>query len=325
MTAERYETNFQRHLDEVLQHEPNKHSLLTHARHRSVVDMEELGNFCEMAVQVQDKADFVLIKMIRLLYFTDEALVEAQRIIDQALAKFPFWVRKDKGGGEYGAIEKIIFWSENHTFMFLSSAYLFYQRAKALGLECLAEERDERLLRAYLDAHVDFEGVYEILSCTYLPYTINSLLNLYDFADDTTVKDKAKFLLDKIISHVLLVCNADGICNLAASARQYPAFRFRNFNHNINQLVRLCTGLSCDPVQATSITDFLLTSSYRVCDDIIEKHWNFSGFLTQRVNHDTAATKEIYEKTGIDSIDCTPFYWWVLLNFIVCVLTCFYV
>jgi hypothetical protein len=148
-----------------------------------------------------------------------------------------------------------------------------------------------------------------VLSCTYLPYTINSLLNLYDFSEDSSIKDKAHFLLDKIISQLLMVCNTDGICNLAASARQYPAMRFRNIGHNVNQLMLLCTGKSPDPLQASSITDFLLTSSYRVSDDLIEKHWMFSGFITFRVNHETTATREIYGQTGIDPLDCTPFYW----------------
>jgi hypothetical protein len=311
MAAEQYEARLRTHLEKVLQDKPNKHSLLTHAKSTSVVDMHALEQFCQTVIHVDDKADFVLIKMIRLLYFSDEALLDAQTQIDQALARFPFWIHKDKESGQYGPIEKIIFWSENHTFMFLSSAHLFYQRSKKLGLPCLAGEREELLLRAYLDAHVAFEGVYEILSCTYLPYTINSLLNLYDFSDDSTIKEKAKFLLDKITSQLLLVCNVDGICNLAASARQYPAFRFRNHGHNVNQFIWLCTGESSDSVQASSITDFLLTSSYRVSDELIEKHWKFSGFSSQRVNHETDATKTIYESTGIEPLDCTPFYWLV--------------
>jgi hypothetical protein len=309
MTASSYEARLRTHLEQVLQQEPTKHSLLTYARHKSVIDSNELARYCQAVVDVDDKSDFVLIKMIRLLYFSDDALIEAQTQIDQALSGFPFWVRREKGNGEYAGIEKIIFWSENHTFMFLSSAYLFYQRSKQLGLPCLAGEQEELLLRAYLDAHVAFGGVYEILSCTYLPYTINSLLNLYDFADDSSIKEKAKFMLDKIVSQLLLVCNSDGICNLSASARQYPAFRFRNMNHNINQLILLCTGKSCDPIQASSVSDFLLTSSYAVSDELIDKYWHFSGFSSQRVNHETSDTREMYERTGIDPVDCTPFYW----------------
>lgn len=306
-----YEARLQAHVDRVLQDAPHKHSILTHARYTSVVDSNELTRYCKTVMNVEDKADFVLIKMIRLLYFVDDALVGAQAQIDQALQSFPFWVRQEKGNGEYRPIEKIIFWSENHTFMFLSSAYLFYQRSKCLGVTCLAGEREEILLRAYLDAHVAFEGVYEILSCTYLPYTINSLLNLFDFAEDISIKEKAKFLLDKIISQLLQVCNVDGICNIAASARQYPAFRFRNMRHNVNQLMLLCTGKSADPIQGSSLTDFLLTSSYRVGDDLIDKHWSFSGFSKQQVNHTTDATRDIYGRTGIDPLDCTPFYWFV--------------
>lgn len=311
MAFDMYEGRLLAHTDKVLQEPPNKHSMLTHAKHSAVVDLDELSKMCEAVIKVDDKADFVLIKIIRLLYFTGDALLDAQHIVEQALSAFPFWVRKEKGAGEYAGIEKIIFWSENHTFMFLSSAHLFYQRAKKLGLPCLAGESEDRLLRAYLEAHISFEGVYEILSCTYLPYTINSLLNLYDYSEDEIVQERAKFLLDKIISHLLLVCNVDGICNLAASARQYPAFRFRNFGHNINQLISLCTGRSSDPVGASSIADFLLTSSYRVSNDLIEKYWLFEGFLSQRVNHKTSDTMEIYERTGLDPLDCTTFYWFV--------------
>lgn len=309
MSSDMYDSRVQAHVDALLQKSPNKHTFLTFAKHASVVDMDELANYCQVVSRVNDKADFVLIKIIRLLYLSGDALLEAQSLADRALANFPFWVRKDKEHGQHAAIEKVTFWSENHTFMFLSSAHLFYQRSRNIGVPCLAGEREDALLRAYLAAHVSFEGVYEILSCTYLPYTMSSLLNLLDFSEDLVVKEQARFVLDKIVSQLLLVCNADGICNLAASARQYPALRFRNFSHNVNQLIRLCTGKSTDPLQASALTEFLLTSSYSVSNALVEKHWGFSGFSSQRANHETSATKAIYEATGIDPVDCTTFYW----------------
>lgn len=309
-----YEANLRVHLKTILQRAPGKHSLLTHAKYAATLDTTELENLCQSVINVNEKADFVLIKLIRLLFFPVDELAEAQTRVEQALVSFPFWIHKDKDAGQYGPIEKITFWSENHTFMFLSSAHLFYQRAKKKGLACLAGEHEEKLLRAYLDAHVAFGGVYEVLSCTYLPYTINSLLNLFDFSDDETIREKAHLLLDKIISQLLLVCNEGGVCNLSASARQFPAFRFRNTDHNVNQLIQLCTGVSPDPIKSSSVADFLLTSSYRAADELIERSWKFTGFCSQRVNHETSATRALYEGTGIEPLECTPFYWYLHVN-----------
>lgn len=95
---------------------------------------------------------------------------------------------------------------------------------------------EEHLLLVYLCAHCTFKGMYEVNSCVYLPYSMSSLLNLLEFSKVQIIRDKALFLLDKILASVLLVCNCDGIATLAASARQMPANRRRNYDHNMNQV-----------------------------------------------------------------------------------------
>ena len=305
-----YDARLNEHVEVILQQEEvSNHSFLTHAKYSSKIDRAILLKYCEKVANVDDKADFVLIKLIRLLYFSGDAFNEAHDIIFESLSNFPFWVRKDKSNDIFRKIENIVFWSENHTFMFLSSAHLFHQKAKQLGKPSLVEEREESLLKAYLNAHSSFEGVYETLSCTYLPYTICSLLNLFDFSEDGFIRDLSSTLLQSIISQFLMVTNVDGICNISASARQYPAFRFRNTSHNVNQLIRLCTGRSPDPIKATSISEFLLTSSFRLENSFIAERWMYSGFVRQKANHSIEKTKDIYHQTGIDSLDLTPFYW----------------
>lgn len=65
---------------------------------------------------------------------------------------------------------------------------------------------ESRLLFRYLSAHCSslFHGLYEVNSHVYLPYSISALLNLYDFAVDTNIKQFAHQMIDMAVHQVLL-------------------------------------------------------------------------------------------------------------------------
>ena len=214
----------------------------------------------------------------------------------------------------------VIFWSENHTFMYLSSAYLYVQE---FGEEGQATLHDKKHLEVYLNGHShhDFNGVYEVLSVTYLPYTLCSLLNLYDYAIDPLIKEQSFNLINIIMKSFTLVANRSGICNLTASARQYPKTRLLNHGLNVNQLMYLLVGTTIDERKPTSIVDFLLTTSWRPQyeifqnfmlpneSDFIQYSPNAGYFNTRRMNHGQKQTRDIYLYENFQVDNAIPFYW----------------
>ena len=233
----------------------SNHTTATRAAFYGTVDMASLKGDMDEVTRRGGKSDFSLIKLIRLL-FTEPptslsptaipspaqegrpetvldallreseaadadyrtrgtTLQDAKVEIDFILSTFAFWVDADDTKEEF---HDIVFWSENHTFMYLSSAHLFRARAEANGLAHRDPSgRWDRLLKHYLKAHLQFQGVYEVLSHVYLPYTMCALMNLYDFSSDEAIRDDAKKLLDVILRQILVCSSDSGVANLTGN------------------------------------------------------------------------------------------------------------
>ena len=127
-------------------------------------------------------------------------------------------------------MDKIVFWSENHFLMTLTSCYLFrqykwqlLQQQQASNNE-IAEAYDQlnnsletKLLLKYLKVHCHekFGGLYETNSFVYFPYTMSALLNLFDFSSDLAVRNLAKTVLDNGVYRIMLgTTPLNGVCNL---------------------------------------------------------------------------------------------------------------
>lgn len=321
--TEFYSQNIRNYIQLALQ-DDSKHSILTKARSGSI-NISRFQEHCSIVRRHGHKSDFSIIILIRFLYFpleNSEEVLTSREEIEFVLKDFSFWTGNIEIDNRRTAMEKTIFWSENHIFMYLSTAYLYHQylieSSSCHASDCCVNYHDRDQLMIYLESHCHskFSGVYEVLSCTYLPWTICALLNLYDFASDASVRDMSKIILDKIITTFCLVATKDGICNLTASARQYPDLRTRTWNHNINQLIYLVTGKVHDPVgvKLSPLGDFLATSSYVPPENILEDYFNFHGSIVRmRMNHLTKETREIYQAVkgtkAIDELELVPFYW----------------
>eukprot|EP01031_Cornospumella_fuschlensis_P027992 gene27992-33803_t len=175
------------------------------------------------------ESDFAIISLIRLLFldkgkFNDPAIREkievAQQRICSALSSFPFWPASDDKTSQN--VDDIVFWSENHLFMTLGSAHLFYQyHATVHGKQSPNYNAFvEQAFRKYLALHLHpkFGGVYEANSHVYLPYTMAALLNLYDFSKDESVRQQAEALIDLIVQRLMLTTDPlRGTATLSAS------------------------------------------------------------------------------------------------------------
>jgi hypothetical protein len=217
------------------------------------------------------------------------------------------------------------FWSENHIFMFLSSAVLFYEKCQLENLPCLVTEKEVKLLLIYLTAHVEFHGVYETLSHIYLPYTLASLLNLYDFSTNTQIRNLSFIMINNIIEQFLVCTNSDGVSTYTPSTRQFNKTQTRSWGHNVNSLIFLLTGqphlqpqqqtterMKTNTINPTPLLDFLLTSSWSP-SEILSRSFEMKGYRQQVVCHPTSMIREIYSKLchdfEISPLELVPFYW----------------
>ena len=162
----------------------NKYALLTRARILGTVERSVIESMLEKIACRDGESDFKLIFLVRLLYFDNDRgvcsqirsrveatpLSEVVETIDAVISDFPFWIdagastgsRDDKtdrnGVGGKNEFKDIVFWSENHVLMYLSSAHLYSARAASLGVPCRCGAREDQLLKVYLRAHVEFSG-----------------------------------------------------------------------------------------------------------------------------------------------------------------------
>ena len=298
------------------------------------IDNEVLEEYIVDMKRGDGKCDFFIIQLIRLLYvlrtkpiITIELKTWISRLIN-TLAVFPYWPHTDgtipTSSETIPPSDGIVFWSENHIFMLLSSAYLLRQylyETNQAHLLLTVTDREEQLLLSYLSTHVQFGGVYEVLSHVYLPYTISSLLNLIDFAPTgCTIQKKAHDLLHRIVYQILLcTTSSNGICCLTASNRAYERTRERTHGHNINQLIRLLVGESPDPYDDTALIDFLLTTTWQPTIHELEElnqAYAFEGFMHMIMNHpvkdlgvsiDAKEQSSLYETIALS--ERAPFYW----------------
>jgi hypothetical protein len=290
---------------------PSKYNILVKATYAGEINSEHIDELLHNVEEKGHKLDFDLLPLLRFLYVT-ATNAEFQNYhfrIDQVLCDCPFWP-SDASDNRFDSMRRIIFWSENHIFMFLSSAVLYRQRCRDLDLPCMVGEKEENMLLTYLEVHVAFGGVYEVLSHVYLPYTFSALLNLFDFSESEHIRSQADNLLNLILRQILLGTNSDGVCTLTASSRTYPKFRFRNWGHNVNMLVFIATGISADSPRSTAVTDFTLTSSW-VPSEATLAAFSFSGFIQQQsMNHPVHMVRDGYSRIGrIDALECVPFFW----------------
>ena len=168
-------------------------------------------------VQTKDQKlkDFI----ITLAEFKAEAI--------KILRTYPFWPSIPNNPSHLTdddyCMQAITFWSENHVFMHLSGAYLFYHYLKdtvkipetelceVKYLKRVGIEKITKLLRLYLEAHCntggEFAYIYELNSVTYSKYTIYVMMNLFDFAPDQDIKDHARRILDTYVKHLLALAD----------------------------------------------------------------------------------------------------------------------
>ena len=198
-----------------------------------------------------DKADFTLIKLIRILNLSDEY---DEQITNGIIASdVPLWLES----GE----ESYIYWSENHMIMWLSSAWLLNEHHQS-AIDPLLRQR----LVHFLELKNNY-GFYEFLSPNYFPYTMSALLNLADFSGDETIKALATGAVKRLLSEVLWATNDLGVF-FPAAGRSNTGKYLNAYTGNHSKIIYVLTGLGHETDSASAGSAFISTTEVDMTDVI---------------------------------------------------------
>ena len=298
------------HYKEIMisRHISNEYLLVSRYILNGNVDCVTIEKYCSAVRSRNGKADFQIISLIRFLYTCNTTENNSTiGCIEKELSSYPFWPNQRDTINDF---DDTVFWSENHLLMLLSSAHLYQQHAGSKNLTCRVSNREIDILKSYLHAHCSFEGFYESLSHCYLPYTLSSLFNLFDYSNDIEIKNYSEYLINIAIDKLILCTTNQGIATLTASTRSFPRFIFSKFDHNINQLIYLLIGISPDDPQPTPISDFLLTTTWRPDEVKIQQSLEFSGYQRIALNHALDNIFDMYNDISED--ERVPIYWYIV-------------
>lgn len=218
-------------------------SVITRAVHNNEFDTETIKKMCDSLNNRTLESNGDLIVLIRLLY-VDGIPLSTKELIVASLSKFIFWPHSSEDGE---AFVNVMFWSESNILILLSSAVLFRQRnlVDADHRRICPTELEYQLLRCYLKAHVECsqKGSYEVLSLEHFPFALMALLNIVDFVMDFEFASLAMQLVDIMVTQLMHVTSASGVCCISSGARTNVDQRIRTWGHHINHFVYLLTGV----------------------------------------------------------------------------------
>lgn len=283
----------------------DKNSVLTRAIHYDVFDRVEITKFCQESINKTGNADFDMICLIRLLYY-EKTPDDIKEQIIEALKDFPFWPHSSIDGE---MLKKVVFWSENHAFMLLSSGYLFRQfLIKSNDPRCMnvrPTELEYQLLTCFLRVHVQSShpGLFEVLSFVYLPYTLMSLINVIEFSMDSTLVEYSRILADMVVHQMMRVTSKSGVCSIAVAARTYKRFRLRTYGHNVNHFIYCMTGKHPDKKHAdVDLGEVKSGAPQAPAESDADDEKLPEGEILEVVNHVTAPGKADGEYLGTSRI-----------------------
>ena len=236
--------------------------------------------------------DFNLIMMMRLLYLSSLNNIPETNtlysLMNTALKDQKFWLTKNE--------QDECFWSENHMICYLSAWFLWNQYSNQTDKQC------NELIITYLTVKNKYL-FYECFSQVYNMYTLNALLNLYDFSKNTQIKDLAKSCIDIIIEQFLQIITLNGSI-YCASGRTYNRCKISSDGHNCNKLMYLLTGLNNDKTLSPAGA-FFSTTSYNPNQDYTRYHSKFDK--TIKISHDEIMFDSLYK--NLSFVDKTMFQW----------------
>ena len=250
------------------------------------VNMNEVNHLLS-GISSNENIDFFLVKLIRVLYLTNG---EYDSAILPVINSIPYWLHDGETTRQY--------WSENHMCMWMSSDWLMHEK--------YGKPIDDRLygrLKHFLELKIQY-GFYEFYSSTYLPYCLSGLLNLSDYAQDSTLKSLSGQAAKRLLSEILMLTNDQGVYFPAAGRNYYGKYKSA-WGQNHSHLIYLLTGMGPIPDGVSHSGGFLATSSL-VVDEVIQS-WTPQLDVVNSIGH------TLQDGIGINSVlsfaDRVMFQW----------------
>lgn len=250
------------------------------------IDTPALNNWISN-IPTKSTLDFEIVKMIRMLYLSNG---EYDNWIYSSIDTLPFWV--NKADTLYG------YWSENHMIQWMSSEWLLHEKFNRPTSPNL-----EQRVNHYLDLKLEY-GFYEFFSTTYAPYSFGGIMNLADFAQDPTIKNKAIAVAQRLIGEILLVANDQGTYFPAAGRNYYGSYD-RAYGHNIQSIIYLVTGNGVSPNRAQHASAFLATSDLYIEDVVANTPAQVDTLYS--IGHPIDSSQVIH--AGYTDVDRLMFQW----------------
>ncbi len=208
-----------------------------------------LNHYNDEILKTKDNSDFDLIFFIRLLYLLKNNQSSSFQSIFLTISDLfkdeRFWLTKNETAKCY--------WSENHMICYLSSWYLWNQLNNKSDAQCTL------LLTTYLETKAKY-GFYEAYSQVYNMYTLSALLNIYDFINNTTLKNIALQCVNTLCKQFLEVNLLNG-STFCASTRTYQRYKTSSLSNNHNKLIHLLSGNNQENT-ISPVGTFMVTSSF---------------------------------------------------------------
>lgn len=192
-----------------------------------------------------EKSDMALTAAIPFIVRTNDVITARQ-----ILGELPLWYSEKTNAYSQ------VFWTENHYLMCTSCDYVL---RRFLGEEIPATLT--KRLHALLDLKLEV-GMAEFLSPVYYPFTIASLLNLFDYSGCDVLRQKTDGILNEIAHQLLCFTQSDGSM-VSPSGRSYARHRNTSTGQHIHQFIDfVCSGaVKGTPDQALYST--LITTTWK--------------------------------------------------------------
>ena len=235
--------------------------------------------------------DFILCLYIRLLYLTKQNNCPEHSIIfdkiNEIMKTHRFWLEKKESENCY--------WSENHMISYLSVWYLWNLMNNIDNTKILS------LLTSYMNSKINY-SFFEFYSQVYNSYTLNALLNIYDFTNNISLQKLASNCINILFKQFseVIINNGSLFC---AAGRTYDRYKVSCKNHNHNKLMHLLTGLNNEN-DISPLGTFFATSSYNEPVNVTNfyKDYDKIYILNNNIDFDTTFS-------SLDNYDKTMFEW----------------
>ncbi len=272
------------------------------------VNEEILHESIDEVYMQADCNDFTLEGLIRILYlYGDRPAMSPQlkKEIETCLLDFKYWW--DEPGRD-----RRCYHTENHQVIFhaneLLAGQLFkdstFSNSGMSGMEHM--EHAMNLLERWMDFRIRF-GFSEWLSNTYFDADLAGLLNLYDFAEDPEIRDRAGILID-ILMFEMSLHSTRGVFG-ATHGRTYANLIKGGWKETTSSDQKLAFGMGTFSRSSAQGAVCFATSTYR-CPEIIAKiAGDYSGTITSRERHSINLADAPLHGLSYDSeLDCHLFW-----------------